>query len=117
MTAALQYSTAWSLPIFVGSFLCGLLPLSYMGAMAQWGWCPPQQVFVISAAVVAGFGACMWWFWLIRLGSSAPPKVRGRVTLFMGIGAPVIFVGAGAGWYFGIKYLHQVLTESLRLGF
>ncbi len=117
MTAALLYGTAWALPIWVGSLIVGLLPVSYIGAMAQWSWYPPENVFIVAAAVVAGFGVCMWWFWLVRLGTTAPRKVRARVAGFLAMGVPLIIAAASVGWYFGTGLLHRALTDALRLGF
>lgn len=117
MTAALSYSTAWAIPLVIAAFLASLLPISSAGKMAQWAWYPPRDAIVLSAAVVAGFAAAMWWFWLLRLGFTAPPSSRGRVSFFFAVGVPIIVVGVGAAWWFGLAYLFAALFKAIRLDF
>ena len=117
MTAAIHYSTAWGLPMFVAALLAGLGPLSLIGMMEQWHWYPPQRGFVILAAVFAGFGAIMWWFWLIRLGATAPAKTRRRVITVLAVAAPLMLLAAVAGWWWGLNLGHRHLFTLLRLDF
>lgn len=117
MTAAMHYSTAWGIPIFVGAIVLGLSPASFAGTMAQWWWCPPQRVFVLAAAVLAGFGMTMWWFWLGRLGATAPARTRGRVIAFLAIGPPLIVALAAAGWWWGLRLLYDPLFRMWNLAF
>lgn len=117
MTAAMHYSTAWGIPIFVGAIILGLSPVSFAGTMVQWRWCPPQRVFVLAAAVLAGFGVAMWWFWLGRLGTTAPARTRGRVIAFFAVGAPLIVVLMAAGLWWGLPLLYDPLFKALNLAF
>lgn len=117
MTAAMHYSSAWGIPIFAGALVLGLSPVSFAGTMAQWRWCPPQRVFVLAAAVLAGFGMTMWWFWLGRLGATAPARTRGRVIAFFAIGPPLIVGLAAAGWWWGLPLLYGPLFRTLNLAF
>ena len=117
MTAAIHYSTAWAVPLLLGGAVVALRPLSFVGKMARWDWCPPERVFVISAAVLATFGAVMWWFWLVRLGATAPPATRGRVSVFFALGVPVIAALAAAGWWFGLIRSYGPFFDLIQVSF
>jgi hypothetical protein len=117
MTAALHYSTAWAVPVAVAAAVTGFFPLCRAASIARWSWVPPQAGFTLASAVVAGFAVCMWWFWLVRLGWTAPLSTRGRVVVSVGLTAPLIVAAGAAGWYFGLDLLHETLTEALRLMF
>lgn len=117
MTAAVNYGTAWMLPFVVAALVLCLLPISHIGSIAKWSWYPPSQSFTLSAAVIAGFGAAMGWFWLVRLAATAPPQSRGKVSAFCAIVVPVYIVGAGLSWWYGLGYLYRVLFDALRLTF
>lgn len=113
MTAAIHYSTAWSVPVVLGAAAVGLRPLSYMGTIARWSWCPQERVFLISAAVLGGFGIIMWWFWLVRLGATAPARTRGRVIVFFTLGAPLVIALAATVWWYGLDRLYDTLYHLL----
>ena len=117
MTAALDYATAWVPTMLPGALICGLLPLAYIGNMRGWAAVPSSNVLLLVAAVPAAFGAAMWWYWLVRLGSTAPPKNRGRVSAFLGVGVPLIVAALVAGWYFGLMYALSFVSELLRFRF
>jgi hypothetical protein len=115
MTAALHYSTAWCLPLFVAAVVVGLRPIAFIGGIRRWAWCPPESGFFLSAAVVAGFGVIMWWFWLIRLGATAPARTRRAVVTFVAIGVPLIAAAVAAGWWFGIGRVYQPLLVLMNM--
>lgn len=117
MTAAIHYSTAWSIPLFLAAVVVGFRPVSYVGAMARWPWYPPERGLVLSAAVLAAFGVTMWWFWLCRMGATAPARTRWRVVAFFTLGVPVIVLSAAAGWWYGINGLYPSLLNRLDLSF
>ena len=117
MAAAVLYSSAWCVPAIIGALIASLRPVSFVGGMARWPWYPPQRGFVITAGVLAGFAAIMWWFWLIRLGGTAPPTTRGRVTAFLTLAPPVIVAAAAAAWWFGLDRLYGPLFERLDMSF
>lgn len=117
MTAAVHYSFAWSAPVFLGAVVAGLRPLSYTGAIECWAWYPSQRGFLLSAAVFAGFGVIMWWFWLVRLGSTAPTKTYVRVVVFWALGAPVIVAALSTGWWWGLDLLYEPLFGVLHVQF
>ena len=117
MTAALHYNTAWVAPMLMGAFVLILLPLAYMGAIARWSIVLPQLGLRWAGAVVIAFGAGMWWFWLIRLGMTAPPATRTRVVTFFAVGAPLIVGGITAVWYFGLPALIGQLSVLLHWQF
>ena len=117
MTAALHYSTAWAIPIFVGILVACLRPISYIGQIARWAWFPPQYGFELSAAVVVAFGLALWWFFLLRLGATAPARTRSRVAAFFSVGAPMIVGVVGAGWWLGLDQLYEPLFKILDLRF
>ena len=115
MTAALHYSTAWCLPLFAAAVVVGLRPIAFIGGIRRWVWCPPESGFLLSAAVVAGFGVIMWWFWLIRLGATAPARTRRAVVTFAAIGVPLIATAVTAGWWFGIGRVYQPLLVLMNM--
>ncbi|MEK6677263.1 MAG: hypothetical protein AABZ47_16630 [Planctomycetota bacterium] len=117
MTAAIRYGTAWVVPLVVAAVLAGMRPISYFGAIGKWSWYPPTEGFVLSAGCVGGLSLVLWWFWLLRLGSTAPPKVRARVTSWLAIGFPLLVAGAGAGWYVGLRFAGEKAFEAMRLAF
>jgi hypothetical protein len=117
MTAALHYSTAWAVPVAVAAAVTGFFPLCYAASVAGWSWVPPQAGFTLASAVVAGFAVCMWWFYLVRLGWTAPHSTRGWVVTSVGLAAPLIVAAGAAGWYFGLNLLHERLTQALKLMF
>jgi len=115
MTAAIHYSTAWSLPIVVAVLVAALTPISHIGEMARWQWYPPEKGFILSAAVVAGLGVALWWFWLIRLGATAPALTRARVVAFLGVGASGIAIAAVLTWRLGLGPIDEGLFQLMRL--
>ncbi len=117
MTAAIHYSTAWCVLIFLATIVLGLRPLSFMGKIARWPLSPPERGLVFSAALLAGFGVIMWWFWLVRLGVTAPERTRGRVIAFFALGAPMIVAGVAAAWWLGLDRVYDPLFNTLHLGF
>ncbi len=117
MTAAIHYSTAWSIPLFLAAVVVGFRPVSYVGAMARWPWYPPERGLVLSATIVAAFGVTMWWFWLCRMGATAPARTRLRVIVFLTLGVPLILLTAAAGWWYGINELYPPLLNRLDLSF
>ena len=117
MTAALHYSTAWGIPLCAAALVVGLRPLSYVGVMARWSWCPLQEGFGLAGGVLAAFGAFMWWFWLWRLGASTPARTRGRVIAFFAVGAPLIVAVAAGTWWWGLMLLYDPLFEAIDVQF
>jgi len=111
MTAALLYSTAWGLPLVLSVVLLALRPLGRIGDIEHWPWCPSESGFALAAGLIAVLGVVFWWFWLIRLGATAPADTRGRIGVFVALGAPLIVAGASAAWWFGLDAaLHALFT-------
>jgi hypothetical protein len=117
MTAAVHYATAWCLPFFAAGIIVALRLISDVGRIAGWKWYPPQLLFEFSAAVVAGFGATLWWFWLFRLSATAPDRTRGRVVAFFALGVPVLVGSAAAGWCYLVEPIYPLLFEKLGVNF
>ncbi len=117
MTAALHYSAAWGVPVVLAALVLGLRPVAFAGKMAQWSWYPDQRGLLLAAAVLAGFGVTMWWFWLWRLGAAAPARTRGRVIGFFALGTPLIAGLAAAGWWLGLRLLYAHLFTALGVNF
>jgi len=117
MTAALRYSTAWCVPVLLAGMVVALRPISFVGKISDWPWYPPQRALELFAGVILGFGIMMWWFWLIRLGSTAPRKTRGRVVTFFILGLPVLVACAVMGWRIVIDPLYPRLFEMLGVSF
>lgn len=117
MTAAIHYGTAWSVPVLFGAIVASFRPLAYVGEIERWSWYASQRVFLLSAAVFSGFGVVMWWFWLIRLGSTAPARTRSRVVAFWALGAPLIVAVLVAGWWCGLARCFEPLFDWLQVQF
>ena len=92
-------------------------PIAFMGKMAQWRLYPPERIFMVPAAVVAGLATVGWWFWLVRLGATAPTSTRARVLSFLAIGVPLIVAGAAVAWWVGLDALYEPLLPFLRIQF
>ena len=82
----------------------------YAGTTADAGAAPDHDP-------LAGFGAAMWWFWFVRLGTGASPTARAPVTVFYVLGLPVAAVGCTVGWWYGLRYVTMVLYDGLNLDF
>lgn len=117
MTAALHYSTAWLIPIAVAMLLVCITPLSIMGRINHWPWYPPREAILLASAVIAGLGIILWWFWLVRLGFTAPASCRSRVTLVAAVLAPTLAAAAAAGWWYGLSASLPLLFQTLRMDF
>lgn len=117
LTAALQYSTAWTAVALISAMLYCLTPLARAGSLAAWRYVPPPEAFSVASAALAGLGGALWWFWLVRLGFTAPPTSRNRVAAVFLLGAPVLAAGLGAGWWFGLLALQRLVAQLLHLEF
>ncbi|MCH7925420.1 MAG: hypothetical protein IIC51_07800 [Planctomycetes bacterium] len=115
MTAALRYSTAWVVPVALATIVAALRPIAYAGEVRQWSWSPSRHGFELSAAVLAAFGFFMWWFWLVRLGTTATGKTRGSVIFFMVVGVPLIAGIVGLGWYYSVEVISRTLFQFMNV--
>jgi hypothetical protein len=115
MTAAIRYSTAWVVPVALAMMVAALRPIAYAGEVRHWSWSPSRQGFELSAAVLAAFGFFMWWFWLIRLGTTATAKTRGTVLFFMAVGVPLIAGIVGLGWYYSVEVISRTLFQFMNV--
>lgn len=113
MTAALHYSTAWAMPVLVGAWIMALLPWSYIGDAAGWGWHPDDMTLLVAGGALAGLGVCLGWFWLVRAASAAPVRTRARLAAFYGAAAPAIVGAAVLAWMFGLSSIQRVLLPAL----
>lgn len=117
MTAALHYSTAWSIPLLVAALVASLVPVSYVSEMARWMIRPAAFAFETAAGVVAALGGVLWWFWLVRLGATAPPRARGRVSVCLAAVAPLLFVGLLLSGGYALRQAYDPLFVRLRVNF
>jgi len=117
MTAAMHYATAWWLPVAVGLLVGGLKPIATLGRVARWRWYPTPAAFELSGAVVVAFGAVLWWFWLVRLGMTAPARRRARVVVVMAAGALAVVAISGSIAWFGAWHGLTALFALCRLTF
>lgn len=113
MTAALQYGTAWAIPLLmaIGCYL--LRPLAYVGVTANWNWTPPGEFFLVVGGGLGGVGLALWWFWLIRLGFTAPAQIRSRVAAFFIFGVPAVAGVVVSGWWLALPLCFQSLFRAL----
>jgi hypothetical protein len=117
LSAALLYSTAWGLPLLFSAILFALRPLARIGAIERWSWYPSEYGFELAAGLIAAFDVAFWWFWLVRLGATAPTDTRSRVCAFFAVGAPLIAAAASVAWWFGLDAAVRALFTSWKLHF
>ena len=117
MTAALHYSTAWLAPVLLAVLVVAARPLATFARAAGSGWYPAPASMNLLAGVTGGFAALMWWFWLIRLGTTAPADMRGRAIGFYAIGSPALAIAACVGWWVGMDRLSRPLFDWLNMAF
>lgn len=117
MTAALNYSAAWFVPVLLSCVLLLFRPVSEVGGIARWEWSPSQLSLNILVGMVAAACYVLWWFWLLRLGWTAPADTRSRVEWLFGLGLPVLVAAGGAAWWFGLDYVLTHLFASWKLHF
>ncbi len=117
MTAALHYGSAWGLPLLFSALLLALRPISRIGAIERSTWIPGAQGLELSAGLVAAVSLAFWWFWLVRLGATAPVDSRSRVGVFFGLGAPIIVGVVAAAWWVGLSAGLHALFASWKLHF
>jgi hypothetical protein len=117
MTAALHYSAAWAVPLLFSGVILLFRPFGRLGPIARWAWYPSRTSVDFLAGLVAVVSLVLWWFWLFRLGSTAPADTRGRVALFAGLGAPLLVAAAAVAWWLGMHHLLTYLFDSWKLRF
>jgi len=117
MTAAVDYSTAFALPILGGLLVMAFRVWSRLGSAGRWSAYPPARAFEVIAGLSAGFGVVLWWFWLVRLGATAPERARGAMLAFLVLGAPLLVASAALGWWFALDRLYTPLFSRLGMAF
>jgi len=117
MSAAFLYSTAWWVPALLGIVVCLLRPLAYIGEMSRGGWYPTNRGLTLIAGAFVGLAATLWWFWLIRLGATAPARTRNRVMAFFTLGIPLLLAGASFAWWVALESFHEFLFIRLNMHF
>lgn len=113
--SALRYGTAWVLFLLVAAVILSLLPLCSAAEVARWSFVPPRSAVYLVSVVAASVGLLLWWFWLIRLGSTVPPTTRSRVGIFFGIAVPLLTVGFVGGSTAAFVLGIRALTPALHL--
>lgn len=117
MTAAIDYSTAFALPIVLGSLVLTFRVLSVVGSAGRWAMYPPAGSLELIAGIVAGLGAVFWWFWLLRLGAAAPERSRWTVMTFLGAAAPLVIAGVAISWWFALEAFFPPLFERMGVSY
>ena len=117
MTAALRYSTAWIVPLLAGAGLLLARPVGYAALVEGWSWAPVDSVYVALAAVTGGATLALWWFWLVRLGATAPASTRARVVGFFVGALPLLLAGSVGAWWLARRWLYGPIFEGLGLQF
>ncbi len=112
MSAAMHYATAWLLPVTLAGGIILIRPLARASEIGGWSVTVPSQMVMIVAGVAASIGVVMGWFFLLRLGMTAPVKCRGRVVGCIAIGAPVLLAGMTLLWHFGLMLVYDQLMLS-----
>lgn len=110
---ALHYGTAWLALSFVCSLIVLMRPIARMGALREWWWPPPEIGVLMTAASLILVVVIMTWLWGLRLAGCAPPAVRRRVLLWLGLGVPLLCAALGASTHFGLAFCFARLLERL----
>jgi len=116
MIAALRYGMAWCPPLLLATLISACRPIALVSALSGWKWFPGDEWRLLVIGTLAGVGGVAWWFWLVRLGSSAPPNARRRVVAVLAVGLPMSAVAAVVGWWYGLAWLHGPMFRLLGMG-
>jgi hypothetical protein len=112
---AVHYSTAWAHFISVAVLIeLGRPLVRALHVMGAIGVGSPAIVDV-PAVLVALVGVLMWWFWLIRLGDTAPKDIRSAVSRVFVAWTPVWAILIGGGTAFGLHFLFDRLAIAFNL--
>ena len=114
LSAALDYSLAWTVPLIPAGLVLVLRPLLRMSVVGGWSFQLEPVFIYLPAAVLGAMGILLWWFGLIRLALTAPVRSRGRVLLAV-LWAPLAAGGLPAAAVFGLLHLRNFLLPVLRL--
>lgn len=99
MGAAIFYGSAWGFWLAPAALLVLIRPVFMLAEAKRWSFTLTGEWLWLVAGVLAGFGLVPWWFWLVRLGATAPQHVRGRVVTVTAVGAPLVAGLALAAWW------------------
>ena len=113
--SAIHYSTAWARPIYYTAWVLLLAPFWDILKLLGWPLTPPALSMYVTAAVVAGSAALLWWFWLIRLATTLPQDLRLRVIVHYAFVAPVLIAALVVGWRIGLDHLYDYVWPKLNL--
>ncbi|RME39436.1 MAG: hypothetical protein D6788_05465 [Planctomycetota bacterium] len=117
LQAALHYATAWSPPVILGILILSVSPLIAFLRARGWDVSPVQLELDLGGGVLALLGLVMWWFFLLRVANCAPPCTRGRLTVFVAVGIPLLTGLFAAAWWIGLRLSLPPLFTYLGLRF
>jgi hypothetical protein len=115
LRAGIQYCMAFFVVIGVASMMRLAIPLSDWLDVMGYRWARVSVAVRVASAVLAGVGALLTWFWIVRLVHTLPLPVRSRVTLYYGVVAPVLVAGVVIAWWMGTSELLGVFNQATRL--
>jgi hypothetical protein len=114
LRCAIQYSTAGMPMLALAAVATIPRPVAWWGQTAGWATIPSPAWFDAPAVLIALAALLLWWFWLIRVGSTVPNETRRTVQLFFIVQAPLwiisLLAGCGAGAYFLAQWLARTLN-------
>ena len=116
MSAALQYSFAWLVPLVAAAVLENLYIIGRFSDVGRWPVQIAVSVHLIPDVLLAAFGVFTWWFMLVRLANATPVKTRSRLTAHMGVYVPLLGIVITVGWLVGTHYGLIFLVNQLGLG-
>jgi hypothetical protein len=117
MSAAISYGTAWIIPLLPCAAILALYPLALLGDAGRWAIAPSTSGLMAASGLFAGLAAMMAWFWLIRLGATAPADTRGRLIAVALLAAPAVLAAGAVGWWIGLNRGLEELFWQLDLSF
>ncbi len=115
LTAALQYSATWGMPLLYASVIALAVPAADAMRASGVPLVPPPVAFHAVASLLAGVAAFMWWFMLVRLAQTMPFAVRLRITTYYALVAPLLIAVLVVGWRYGMDRLFDLLWTLLKL--
>lgn len=117
LSAGLRYGTVFLVALLPSGFIALLRPVGQMTEIAGLSIAASPQAIAAVASVPAALAVVLWWFWLTRLGATAPPRTRGRVLACLTLGVPLLLLLAGAAWWSGLRFGLPPLYRALGVQF